>query len=170
MAMKRNIFSMNFAILLHCCERDIFQEGQFWLYPVLIPIHDGGTRVIKLIRLGYVLWNWASTLQIFCLIHNWTFHRLLINLEKRGWMLFTTIVVIFWIGQKSPAESHLSFNTNYYKMPLQAPLWNISSFNQLRLKWGLLFHLELGRNHRLPFITPSSIPYYVCIRCSLPIF
>ena len=99
---KEIYFQWILRILFHCCERDIFQEGQFWLYPVLIPIHDGGTRVIKLIRLGYVLWNWASTLQIFCLIHYWTFHRILINLEKRGWMLFTTIVVIFLIGQKSP--------------------------------------------------------------------
>ena len=164
-------------ILFHCCERDIFQEGQFWLYPVLIPIHDGGTRVIKLIRLGYVLWNWASTLQIFCLIHYWTFHRILINssnqLRKKGLDAVKNYrcYILDWseIPGLNPICHWYQLLKNAFTSTFRGIF--INPYNQLRFKWGLLFYFELDRNPWLPFITLFPyIPYYVCLHCPLPLF
>ena len=128
---KELYFQWILRIHFHCCERDIFQEGQFWLYPVLIPIRDGGTRVIKLIKLGYVLWNWASTLQIFCLIHYWTFHRILINSSNQLRKIGLDAVFNY--------RSYLGLVRNsqkYYKVPLQAPFMESSLILIINLDWS----------------------------------
>ena len=54
---QKQIFPISWMLL----RWDIFQGGNSEFYPVLIPIRDGGTRAIKLIKLGYVLWNWLSS-------------------------------------------------------------------------------------------------------------